>query len=182
LRHDPDVIMIGEIRDLETAEAAIQASLTGHLVFSTLHTNDACSAATRLIDMGVEPYLVASAVEGVMAQRLVRSICPNCREPYQPNPEDLPTDFQYDGGPLYHGVGCRTCKNSGLKGRLGIFELALLSDEMRKAIMERQSTGTLSKIAKKEGMRVLRDDGWEKVRKGTTTFDEVQRVTVVGGI
>jgi general secretion pathway protein E/type IV pilus assembly protein PilB len=182
LRHDPDVIMIGEIRDLETAEAAIQASLTGHLVFSTLHTNDACSAATRLIDMGVEPYLVASAVEGVMAQRLVRSICPNCREPYQPSKEELPSDFEYDGGVLYHGVGCRTCKNSGLKGRLGIFELALLSDEMRHAIMERQSTGTLAKIAKGEGMRVLRDDGWEKVRKGMTTFDEVQRVTVTGGI
>lgn len=182
LRHDPDVIMIGEIRDLETAEAAIQASLTGHLVFSTLHTNDACSAATRLIDMGVEPYLVASAVEGVMAQRLVRSICPNCREPYQPKPEDLPPDFVYDGGPLYHGVGCRACKNSGLKGRLGIYELALLSEDMRKAIMERSSAGTLNKIATREGMRMLRDDGWEKVRKGLTTFDEVQRVTVTGGV
>jgi general secretion pathway protein E/type IV pilus assembly protein PilB len=179
LRHDPDIIMIGEIRDLETAEAAIQASLTGHLVFSTLHTNDACSAATRLIDMGVEPYLVASAVEGVMAQRLVRSICPNCREPYHPKPEDLPGDFEMEKGKvLYHGVGCRTCKNSGLKGRLGLFELAPFSDTLRQAIMERATAGTLNDIARKEKMITLREDGWRKVRNGLTTPEEVQRVTV----
>jgi type II secretion system protein E len=179
LRHDPDIIMIGEIRDLETAEAAIQASLTGHLVFSTLHTNDACSAATRLIDMGVEPYLVASAVEGVMAQRLVRSICPNCREPYHPNPDDLPGDFQKDEDTVfYHGAGCRTCKNGGLKGRLGLFELVPFSDSIRQGIMERASAGTLNDIARKEGMFTLREDGWRKVKSGLTTPEEVQRVTV----
>ncbi len=183
LRHDPDVIMIGEIRDLETAEAAIQAALTGHLVFSTLHTNDACSAATRLIDMGVEPYLVASAVEGVMAQRLVRSICPNCREPYRPNLAELPSDFSIDKDTvLYHGLGCRECKNTGLKGRLGIFELALLSDNMRHEIMERSPAGVLNEIARKEGMVTLRDDGWSKVRAGLTTPDEVLRVTVMGNL
>jgi general secretion pathway protein E/type IV pilus assembly protein PilB len=182
LRHDPDVIMIGEIRDLETAEAAIQAALTGHLVFSTLHTNDACSAATRLIDMGVEPYLVASSVEGVMAQRLVRSICPNCREPYTADAKDLPDDFKYNGETLYHGVGCRACKNTGLKGRLGLYELALLSDDMRRAIMERESSGNLNKIARKEGMLTLREDGWSKVRQGLSTPEEVLRVSVAGGI
>lgn len=181
LRHDPDVIMIGEIRDLETAEAAIQAALTGHLVFSTLHTNDACSAATRLIDMGVEPYLVASSVEGVMAQRLVRTICPNCREPYRPDPSEMPSDFKIDKGTVfYHGAGCRECKNTGLKGRLGIFELAMLTDNLRHSIMERTPAGKLNEIARREGMITLRDDGWTKVRKGLTTPEEVLRVTVMG--
>ncbi len=180
LRHDPDVIMIGEIRDLETAEAAIQAALTGHLVFSTLHTNDACSAATRLIDMGVEPYLVASSVEGVMAQRLVRTICPSCREPYRPDPSEMPSDFKIDKGTVfYHGAGCRECKNTGLKGRLGIFELAMLSDNLRHAIMERTPAGKLNEIARKEKMITLREDGWTKVRKGLTTPEEVLRVTVM---
>jgi len=183
LRHDPDVIMIGEIRDLETAEAAIQAALTGHLVFSTLHTNDACSAATRLIDMGVEPYLVASSVEGVMAQRLVRTNCPECKEPYRPDPAEMPSDFQIDPGTvLYHGVGCRMCKNTGLRGRLGIFELALLSDEMRHAIMERKPAGQLNEIARREHMRSLREDGWLKVRAGMTTPEEVLRVTVAASL
>jgi general secretion pathway protein E len=180
LRHDPDVIMIGEIRDLETAEAAIQAALTGHVVFSTLHTNDACSAATRLIDMGVEPYLVASSVEGVMAQRLVRTICPNCREPYRPDPAQMPSDFKIDPGTvLYHGVGCRECKNTGLKGRLGIFELVLFSDTLRHAIMERVPAGKLNQIARSEKMVTLREDGWLKVRRGLTTPEEVLRVTVM---
>jgi len=179
LRHDPDVIMIGEIRDLETAEAAIQASLTGHLVFSTLHTNDACSAATRLIDMGVEPYLVATSVEGVMAQRLVRTICPNCREPYRPDPAEMPSDFKIAPGTvLYHGVGCRECKTTGLRGRLGIFELALFSDTMRHAIMERIPAGKLNEIARREKMISLREDGWLKVKGGLTTPEEVLRVTV----
>jgi len=181
LRHDPDIIMIGEIRDLETAEAAIQAALTGHLVFSTLHTNDACSAATRLIDMGVEPYLVSSSVIGVMAQRLVRTNCPECKEPYRPDPAEMPADFKIEPGTvLYHGVGCRACRNTGLKGRLGIYELALLSDDLRHAIMERAPAGQLNEIARREGMKTLREDGWMKVQAGLTTPEELLRVTVAG--
>ncbi len=180
LRHDPDVIMIGEIRDLETAEAAIQAALTGHLVFSTLHTNDACSAATRLIDMGVEPYLVASSVEGVMAQRLVRTICENCKKEYQPDISELPADFKVDESlKLYRGTGCRECKNTGLRGRIGVFELVAFSDQLRHKITQNASSSELIKIAKKEGMKTLREDGWDKVRAGLTTPEEVLRVTVV---
>ncbi len=180
LRHDPDVIMIGEIRDLETAEAAIQASLTGHLVFSTLHTNDACSAATRLIDMGVEPYLVASSVEGVMAQRLVRTICENCKQEYIPNRDEFPSDFVLDDTKkLYRGIGCRECKHTGLRGRIGIFELVTFSDKLRHKITQNASSSELIKIARKEGMKTLREDGWNKVRSGMTTPEEVLRVTVV---
>jgi len=180
LRHDPDVIMIGEIRDMETAEAAIQAALTGHLVFSTLHTNDACSANTRLLDMGMEPFLVASSVEGIMAQRLVRTICPNCKEPYRPDPQTLPKDFKIEPGTvLYRGAGCRECRHTGLRGRVGIFELAVISDRMRDKIMQRAGAGVLQKIAVAEGMRTLREDGWEKVRAGLTTPEEVLRVTVL---
>ncbi len=180
LRHDPDVIMIGEIRDLETAEAAIQASLTGHLVFSTLHTNDACSAATRLIDMGVEPYLVASSVEGVMAQRLVRTICENCKQEYVPDRDEFPGDFELDDSQkLYRGTGCRECKHTGLRGRIGIFELVTFSDKLRHRITQNASSAELIKIAKKEGMKTLREDGWDKVRAGLTTPEEVLRVTVV---
>lgn len=181
LRHDPDVIMIGEIRDLETAEAAIQAALTGHLVFSTLHTNDACSAATRLLDMGVEPYLVASAVEGVLAQRLVRTICDNCKEPYRPDPEHLPADFDLPMNSdtvLYHGTGCRECRHTGLRGRLGVFELVPFSTAIREAIMDRGTAGKLTKIARREGMKTLREDGWSKVASGLTEPEEILRVTV----
>ncbi len=180
LRHDPDVIMIGEIRDLETAEAAIQASLTGHLVFSTLHTNDACSAPTRLIDMGIEPYLVASSLEGVMAQRLVRTICDNCKQQYTPDKDELPADFDLgETKTLYRGTGCRECKYTGLKGRIGIFELVLFSDKLRHKITQNASAAELIKIAKKEGMKTLRQDGWDKVRAGLTTPEEVLRVTVI---
>ncbi len=179
LRHDPDVLMIGEIRDLETAEAAIQAALTGHLVFSTLHTNDACSANTRLLDMGVEPFLVASSVEGMMAQRLVRTICPNCKEPYKPDVETFPKDFQIEqGAVLYRGKGCRECRHTGLKGRIGMFELAVVTDRMRDKILRRASAGELQKLACKEGMKTLRQDGWDKVRAGLTIPEEVLRVTV----
>ena len=133
MRHDPDIVLVGEIRDLETAENAIQASLTGHLVFSTLHTNDAAGAYTRLVDMGVEPFLVASTVEGVMAQRLVRRLCPNCKESYEPTEDELPPDFPRDklkeiGGKLYRSVGCRTCRNVGYPGRMGIYELLLTTE------------------------------------------------------
>ena len=178
LRHDPDVVLIGEMRDLETAESAIQASLTGHLVFSTLHTNDAPSAFTRLIDMGIEPFLVASTVEGVMAQRLVRTICPECKQQFEPH--EVPGDFPRNGdGPvrLWHGVGCRACRQTGFRGRTGIYELMVTGDSIREMCVERINAGVIRKQAIKEGMITLRQDGWRKVQQGITTLDEVARVT-----
>jgi general secretion pathway protein E/type IV pilus assembly protein PilB len=177
LRHDPDVILIGEMRDMETAEAAIQASLTGHLVFSTLHTNDAPSAFTRLIDMGVEPFLVASTVEGVMAQRLVRTLCPDCKVSYAPDESELPLDFPDRTAKLYKGEGCRSCRQSGYRGRTGIHELLINSDVIRELIVQRVNAGVIRMEALKSGMRTLRQDGWQKVLNGTTSFDEVGRVT-----
>lgn len=177
LRHDPDVIMVGEIRDLETAETAVQASLTGHLVFSTLHTNDAASATTRLLDMGVEPFLVASSVEAVLAQRLVRTICPHCREEYKPDKMEMPPDYQYPKEPVFRGRGCRECRNTGYAGRKGIFELMVLNDELRELILQRASAGKIKSKAVEDGLVLLRDDGWNKVRNGTTTLSEVVRAT-----
>ncbi len=181
LRHDPDIVLVGEIRDLETAENAIHASLTGHLVFSTLHTNDAAGAYTRLVDMGVEPFLVSSTVEAVMAQRLVRTLCPHCKVPYQPSPEELPRDFPVDrlagGVPLYKAGGCRECRQVGYVGRVGIFELMITTERIRQLAHDRTSTWTIAQAAVDEGMRVLRDDGWLKVLDGRTTLEEVVRVT-----
>jgi general secretion pathway protein E/type IV pilus assembly protein PilB len=181
LRHDPDVILIGEMRDLETAESAIQASLTGHLVFSTLHTNDAPSAFTRLIDMGIEPFLVGSTIEGVMAQRLVRTICPECKEEYQPDMLDLPHDFPKpeDGKPLvlHKGAGCRACRQTGYRGRLGIFELMVTGDTIRELCVQRVNASLIRNQALKEGMITLRQDGWRKVLQGITTIEEVARNT-----
>lgn len=181
LRHDPDVILIGEMRDLETAESAIQASLTGHLVFSTLHTNDAPSAFTRMIDMGVEPFLVGSTVEGVMAQRLVRTICADCKTAYPHDPLDLPSDFPRpdDGSPptLYKGAGCRSCRQTGFRGRTGIHELMVTNEEIRDLVVQRVNAGHIRKVAMKNGMITLRKDGWRKVLQGITTVDEVARVT-----
>jgi general secretion pathway protein E len=182
LRHDPDVVLVGEIRDHETAENAIQASLTGHMVFSTLHTNDAPSAYTRLVDMGVEPFLVASTVEAVMAQRLVRTLCKRCRKAYAPRKEDLPDDFPWDefaeaGGKLYHPGGCRNCRELGFAGRQGIFELCVTSDAVRQLAHDRASSWEIRQAALKEGMRTLRQDAWQKVIAGTTTVEEVLRVT-----
>jgi type II secretion system protein E len=182
LRHDPDIVLIGEIRDLETAENAIQASLTGHLVFSTLHTNDAAGAYTRLVDMGVEPFLVASTVEGVMAQRLVRRLCTNCKEIYVPKDEELPPDFPRDklkeiGGKLYRSVGCRTCRNVGYAGRMGIYELLLTTNKIRQLAHDRASTWAITQAAAEEGMTTLRVDGWRKVISGRTTVDEVAQTT-----
>jgi len=180
LRHDPDSVMIGEIRDLETAEAAIQAALTGHLVLSTLHTNDACSAATRLLDMGVEPFLVTSTLAGAMAQRLVRTICPHCKEEYEPDPETLPPDFHLEPGQkLWRGAGCRECRGTGFRGRTGLFELMLASDEVCEKIMQRASTGEIARVAVEHGLRLLREDGWMKVRAGITTPEEVMRSTKI---
>jgi type II secretion system protein E len=182
LRHDPDVILIGEMRDLETAESGIQASLTGHLVFSTLHTNDAPSAFTRLIDMGIEPFLVSSTVEGVMAQRLVRLICPECKIEYEPHKGELPMDFpgMMEGNPpqkLYKGAGCRKCHQSGFRGRQGIFELMVSTEVIKDMVVKRTNSNEIRKIALKEGMRTLRQDGWLKVLEGRTTVEEVARVT-----
>ncbi|MCY2950243.1 MAG: type II/IV secretion system protein [Planctomycetes bacterium] len=179
LRHDPDVILIGEMRDLETSESAIQASLTGHMVFSTLHTNDAPSAFTRLIDMGVEPFLVSSTVEGVMAQRLVRTICKDCKIEYEPDPADVPPDFPGAGGPLtlFKGAGCRACRQTGFRGRLGLFELLINSDALRELVIRRENSMRLRQVALQEGMVTLRKDGWRKVLAGMTTLEEVCRVT-----
>jgi len=181
LRHDPDIILVGEVRDLETAENAIQASLTGHLVFSTLHTNDAPGAYTRMVDMGVEPFLVSSTVEGVMAQRLVRTLCPACKEPYRPARDELPNDFPIDqlkdGAVVYRATGCRACRDVGYRGRLGIFELLVTTESIRKLAHDRSSTWEIKQTAVRQGMRTLRHDGWVKVLTGRTTVDEVVRAT-----
>lgn len=182
LRHDPDVILIGEMRDLETAEAAIQASLTGHLVFSTLHTNDAPSAFTRMIDMGVEPFLVGSTVEGVMAQRLVRTICPDCKVSFEMPIVDLPSDFPVedrssDKITLWRGAGCRSCRQTGFRGRTGIHELMVTGDTIREMVVQRVNAAAIRREALKNGMITLRQDGWRKVLMGITTVDEVARVT-----
>ncbi|MGF1578672.1 MAG: GspE/PulE family protein [Gemmataceae bacterium] len=181
LRHDPDVILIGEMRDLETAESAIQASLTGHLVFSTLHTNDAPSAFTRLIDMGVEPFLVASTVDGVMAQRLVRTICKDCKVLHVPEHGELPPDFPGvdDANPpeIYHGQGCRSCRNSGYRGRTGIHELLVTGDNIKDLVVERTNAGVIRQAGLNQGMLTLRQDGWRKVLQGVTTVEEISRVT-----
>jgi type II secretion system protein E len=181
LRHDPDIVLVGEIRDLETAENAIQASLTGHLVFSTLHTNDAAGAYMRLTDMGVESFLVSSTVEAVMAQRLVRTLCPHCKEPYEPGPSDLPNDFPFDkleeaGGTLYKPTGCRECRHVGYSGRVGLFELLVTTEKIRQLSHDRASTWVIQQEAVREGMRTLRDDGWEKAISGRTSVEEVVRV------
>ena len=180
LRHDPDIVLVGEIRDLETAENAIQASLTGHLVFSTLHTNDAAGAFTRMSDMGVEPFLVAGTVEAVMAQRLLRRLCPSCKEPFTPTSQDAPKDFPWDklgDRPIYRSVGCRECRNVGYTGRMGIYELLVANDEIRQLALERKSSWEIRKEAVTAGMRTLRMDAWDKVVSGDTSVDEVLRVT-----
>ena len=179
LRHDPDVILIGEIRDQETAQIAVQASLTGHLVFSTLHTNDAPGAVTRLVDMGVEPYLVASSLEAVLAQRLVRVLCKHCRQP-----DDSPTARAFKerlGFPaaviLYRSVGCRECRNTGFFGRHAIFEWMDTDQEIRGLILKNASTDQIRDAARRAGMRTLAEDGWRLVRAGITTVEEVLSVT-----
>jgi len=179
LRHDPDVILVGEIRDRETAEIAVQASLTGHLVFSTLHTNDAPGALTRLVDMGIEPYLVASTLEGVIAQRLVRMICPNCAEEYTPaNPERLRVELgAVMPDRLLRGRGCPGCSGMGYLGRKGIFEQMVVTQELRHAITEGASHARIREIALKNGMKILREDGIRYVRDGRTTIEELLRLT-----
>ncbi len=181
LRQDPDIIMIGEIRDLETAEIAIQASLTGHLVLSTLHTNDAPSAVTRLTDMGIEPYLISSSVVAVLAQRLVRVICPNCKQPYVPQESmGLTDELQRLGATpasLFKGAGCESCHGTGYTGRTSIFEMLIIDDEIRDLILQRRGAHLLKDAALRKGMIRLRDDGLAKALRGITTVEEVYRVT-----
>jgi len=177
LRHDPDIIMIGEIRDLETAEIAVQSALTGHLVFSTLHTNDAPTAVTRLVDMGLEPFLVASTVEGLMAQRLVRRICKSCKKELKASDSEVSSLLPEDIKVLWKGSGCDDCRGTGYRGRQGVFELLVVDDEMREMILRREAANRLKKYAIEHGMQTLRDDGWNRVRAGVTTAEEILRIT-----
>ncbi len=176
LRQDPDVIMVGEIRDLETAEIAMQASLTGHLVLSTLHTNDAPSALVRLVDMGIEPFLVASSLTVVLAQRLARKICPHCKESYKPSDVEL-SYFSQPPELLHRGMGCEHCKNKGYMGRTGIFELLVIDNEVRPMITDKIDSQSIKQSAISRGMKTLRVDGLEKAVQGITTLEEVLRVT-----
>ena len=181
VRQDPDVIMVGEIRDLETAEIAVQAALTGHLVFSTLHTNDAPGAITRLQDMGVEPYLVSSVLDGVLAQRLVRKICQVCRAPHATDPADLRglgiAEALKGAARLWRGAGCGECRNTGYRGRIGIYELFPITEEVRGLILRKAPTGEIRRRAHEMGMATLREDGWAKAKAGITTVEEILRVT-----
>lgn len=181
LRHDPDVVLIGEIRDHETAQIAVQASLTGHLVFSTLHTNDAPGAATRLIDMGVEPYLVASSLEAVLAQRLVRVLCPHCKQIDDSPRAAAIAERIFNGAaerpPIYRAAGCRNCRQTGYMGRHGIFEMMGMNQDIRQLILKSISSGEIRQAALKYGLRTLNDDGWRLVGMGITTPEEVMRVT-----
>jgi len=180
LRHDPDVVMIGEIRDLETARAATQAAMTGHLVLSTLHTNDAASAPMRLIEMGVEPFLVSSTLIGSMAQRLVRRVCSKCKEQYEPDLANTPRDLKLEpGAKLARGVGCPNCRNTGYRGRTGLYELMVMTDIIGEKIIERAPSTQIVAAAKESGLRLLREDGWIKVRAGITTPDEVVLCTAL---
>jgi type IV pilus assembly protein PilB len=184
LRQDPNIIMVGEIRDLETGSIAIKAALTGHLVLSTLHTNDAPSTITRMVDMGIEPFNVASAVNLIVAQRLVRRICSDCKSEHQYSSEELAalgiSEEEAAGITFYKGEGCDTCGNTGYKGRQGIYEVMALSPELRRQILRAASTAELQEQAVKEGMLTLRMDGMHKIRKGITTLEEVVKETAAG--
>jgi type IV pilus assembly protein PilB len=183
LRQDPDIILIGEIRDRETAQIAVESALTGHMVLSTLHTNDAPSAATRLIEMGIEPFLVASAVDSVVAQRLARKLCEKCREPYAPTEEELRVaGFPFDEGEelpkLYRAVGCTNCGGTGYKGRMAIHEVMTVTEEIERLTVENAPSESLARVAQDQGMKTLKDDGMEKVRQGATSLEEILRVVV----
>jgi general secretion pathway protein E/type IV pilus assembly protein PilB len=197
LRHDPDVVLVGEMRDLETIEIALQAAMTGHLVFSTLHTNDAAGAYTRLLAQGVEPFLVSSCIDAVVAQRLVRILCPHCKKAYDPSPDELPADFPLEAlqggqnqavrsvlkgsgtpdGKIYRAVGCTHCRNVGYRGRSGVYELLQTSGRIQEMVEHHATAWELKRAAIEEGMLTLRMDGWRKVLAGETSVDEVVRVT-----
>ncbi|UCD49381.1 MAG: Flp pilus assembly complex ATPase component TadA [Phycisphaerales bacterium] len=182
LRQDPDIILVGEVRDLETAEIAAQASLTGHLVFTTLHTNDAPSSVARLLDLGVEPFLITATVEGIVAQRLVRRICHNCKTEFEPDEAQLRelslTEEEIGGRPIYYGRGCNKCNGTGYKGRIALFEIMVFNEEIRDLIMNRASTNVLRVAAQKSGMRPLRENGLRAIFDGITTIDEVVKETI----
>jgi len=183
LRQDPDVIMIGEIRDAETAEIAIHSALTGHLVFSTLHTNDAAGAVTRLLEMGMENYLISSSLLGIMAQRLVRVICPDCKEAYTPEmgvmEEMGVSQSEVKKNPIFKGAGCEKCSHTGFLGRKGIYELLLMNDDIRELILEKAPSNVIKEKGRSQGMQTLREAGWHKVKEGISTISEVLRVTQV---
>jgi len=174
VRQDPDIIMVGEIRDVETAEISIQAALTGHMVFSTVHTNDSAGAITRLLDMGVEHYLISSALVGALAQRLVRILCPKCKKAYTPTETEA---AMVGSAAVYRETGCRDCANTGYKGRIGIYELLTVNDAVRNLILQKTGAQTIKERARGDGMKTLREDGWAKVRHGITSVSEVVRVT-----
>ena len=183
LRHDPDKILIGEIRDFETAEIAVQSALTGHLVFSTLHTNDAPSAVTRLRDMGIQPFLITATVEGILAQRLVRMICKECRSEFEPS-DDLLMELQLPiqqarKYKFYYGKGCPRCNNGGYKGRTGIYELMTIDDDIRDMISNNSSVDEMRNLARGQGMTTLRESGLKLIFDGVSTIDEVVRETVM---
>jgi type IV pilus assembly protein PilB len=184
LRQDPDVIMVGEIRDLETAEIAAQSSLTGHIVFSTLHTNDASSSIARLLDLGIEPFLITATLEGIIAQRLIRKICEGCKTPFEPTESQLMelglTLEDVKGKQFYYGKGCQRCNNTGYKGRTGIFEIMTFNDEIRELIMTHASTNVLRTASQRAGMKLLRDAGLAALYDGITTIDEVVKETIAG--
>jgi type IV pilus assembly protein PilB len=183
LRQDPDIILVGEIRDLETAQIAAQASLTGHVVFTTLHTNDAPSSVARLLDMGIEPFLITATVEGIVAQRLVRRICDNCKTQFEPSETQLmelqltPDDVK--DKKFYYGRGCSKCNGTGYRGRTGIFEIMVFNDEIRDLIMNQASTNVLRSAGQKAGMRLLRDNGLAAIYDGITTIDEIVKETMM---
>jgi general secretion pathway protein E len=181
LRQDPDVIMVGEVRDIETARMAIQSSLTGHLVFSTLHTNDSAGAVSRLLDLGVEPYLVSSSLIAIIAQRLVRKVCPNCKTPVQPTAHELRElglgEEAERGGNFFVGAGCEKCFQTGYRGRTGIYEMMMVDGEIQNLIYKRESAGTIKRLALDTGLQTLRMDGARKALAGVTTVSEVLRVT-----
>ena len=183
MRNDPDIIMVGEIRDRETAQIAVESSLTGHLVFSTIHTNDAAGAVTRLVEMGIEPYLVASSLVGVIAQRLVRILCPYCKNPVAYTRDqilemlpDFPLEDDEQEVILYEPVGCKECHDTGYRGRIGVFEVLTVTEAVRNAIIKNKPDSEIKKLAISEGMITLRQDGLQKVKKGITSLQEVGRV------
>jgi len=183
LRSDPDIVLIGEIRDRETAQIATEAALTGHLVLSTLHTNDAPSALTRLVEMGIEPFLVASALDSVLAQRLARKLCPRCKEEYKPTVEELkhakfPFDESGELPTLFKPAGCTACGHTGYKGRMAIHEVMTITEEIERLVAENASSEEMGRVARSQGMKTLRDDGMAKVLTGATSIEEILRVVV----
>ena len=180
MRQDPNIVMVGEIRDPETAEIAIKAALTGHLVFSTLHTNDTASSFTRLVDIGIKPFLVASGVRAILAQRLVRTICTNCKAPYTPDDAEIARlgfPVNLEEVELFQGTGCDNCSDTGYAGRLGAYELLLTTDNIRDMLMAKESATAIKRTARKEGMVTMREDAWQKALNGITTVEEVNRRT-----